>query len=80
VNAPGHRAAGGPVSSGEPYWTGERGPELFVPSASGAILPHGSGVVVNATIYVNGTAEDVARQVADQLLRRIKAGQQLGAN
>jgi hypothetical protein len=80
VNAPGHRAAGGPVSAGEPYWTGERGPELFVPSTSGAIVPHGGGVVVNATIYVNGTAEDVARQVADQLLRRIKAGQQLGAN
>lgn len=31
------RAGGGPVSSGRPYLVGERGPELFVPDASGAI-------------------------------------------
>lgn len=34
------RAAGGPVSSGVPYWVGERGPELFVPSSSGSIIPN----------------------------------------
>lgn len=31
------RAYGGPVASGRPYLVGERGPELFVPGASGAI-------------------------------------------
>ncbi|TKD51654.1 tail tape measure protein [Sphingomonas baiyangensis] len=34
--APG-RATGGPVSPERPYWVGERGPELFVPTASGRI-------------------------------------------
>jgi len=34
------RAAGGPVSGGSPYIVGERGPELFVPSGSGAIVPN----------------------------------------
>lgn len=34
------RASGGPVKSGDPYVVGERGPELFVPSASGAIVPN----------------------------------------
>ena len=34
------KAAGGPVSGGTPYIVGERGPELFVPSNSGAIVPN----------------------------------------
>lgn len=33
----GARALGGPVSFGKPYLVGERGPELFVPSATGRI-------------------------------------------
>lgn len=33
------RQHGGPVSAGEAYLVGERGPELFVPRVSGAILP-----------------------------------------
>ena len=36
------RALGGPVSGGEPYLVGERGPELFVPSVSGGIVPNNS--------------------------------------
>lgn len=36
----GLRAEGGPVSGGSPYIVGERGPELFVPGASGAIVPN----------------------------------------
>jgi phage-related minor tail protein len=35
----GRRAEGGPVYSGGSYLVGERGPELFVPSRSGAIVP-----------------------------------------
>jgi uncharacterized phage infection (PIP) family protein YhgE len=33
----GRRALGGPVSAGQSYLVGERGPELFTPNASGAI-------------------------------------------
>ena len=36
------RALGGPVSGGEPYLVGERGPELFVPQVSGGIVPNNS--------------------------------------
>ena len=47
----GKRANGGPVTSGSPYLVGERGPELFVPGASGNIVPNnamgGSNIVVN---------------------------------
>jgi hypothetical protein len=33
------RASGGPVSGGQTYLVGERGPELFRPSSSGTIIP-----------------------------------------
>ncbi|KQY31806.1 hypothetical protein ASD32_04225 [Rhizobium sp. Root483D2] len=33
------REKGGPVSAGKPYIVGEKRPELFVPSASGRIIP-----------------------------------------
>ena len=32
-------ATGGPIGKGEPVLVGEHGPELFVPSGSGRILP-----------------------------------------
>ena len=38
----GFRANGGPVSGNSPYIVGERGPELFVPSVSGSIIPNNS--------------------------------------
>lgn len=40
TNLLGFRANGGPVSGGSPYVVGERGPELFVPSVSGSIVPN----------------------------------------
>jgi len=36
----GFYADGGPVSAGTSYIVGERGPELFVPNASGSIVPN----------------------------------------
>ena len=49
--AVGARADGGPVSQGMAYLVGERGPELFVPGTSGAVVPNnkmgGGNVTVN---------------------------------
>ena len=39
VNLDGLRAAGGPVSGNSTYMVGEKGPELFVPSTAGTIIP-----------------------------------------
>lgn len=36
------RAAGGPVTAGQPYLVGEKGPELFIPHASGNIKSNDS--------------------------------------
>ncbi|MGB1285233.1 MAG: phage tail tape measure protein, partial [Aggregatilineales bacterium] len=61
------RATGGPVSGGTPYIVGEEGPELFVPGASGNIVPNGqmggnqthinvSGLTIHANSYEQGQA------------------------
>ena len=34
------KAAGGPVSAGQPYIVGERGPEVFMPNNAGSIIPN----------------------------------------
>lgn len=39
----GGKAAGGPVERGRSYLVGERGPEMFIPGMSGAIVPNGGG-------------------------------------
>lgn len=53
----GKRARGGPVSAGSPYLVGEEGPEVFMPGASGSIVPNralGGGVTV-VNVNVSGT-------------------------
>lgn len=54
------RAIGGPVQAGGAYMVGERGPELFVPSRSGSIVPNGGngGMVVN--VDARGAADPAA--------------------
>lgn len=52
------KAVGGPVSGGSPYLIGEKGPEMFIPSGSGTIIPNnqlsGMGGTTNVTNnYIN---------------------------
>ncbi len=61
----GARAAGGPVSSGQPYLVGERGPEVMIPNRSGQVLPNGAGgagQTINMTYQFQGgvTQADLA--------------------
>jgi hypothetical protein len=78
--APG-KAIGGPVSPGRPYLVGERGPEYFVPTASGRIeTGRGGGREIRLSININAPAggeaqalkasgRQVARAVRQALLR-----------
>lgn len=50
----GARAEGGPVSSNTAYLVGERGPELFVPSAGGSITPNHALGGSNISITITG--------------------------
>ncbi len=56
------RALGGPVSGGEPYLVGERGPELFVPSVSGGIVPNNAvGSFMGGRMSGNGGGGSIVR-------------------
>ena len=81
AGAPG-RATGGPVTAGRAYLVGERGPELFVPAASGRIDTGRSAGAreVRLSITINAAAgtepralkassRQVARAVKQALLR-----------
>ena len=68
----GGKAVGGAVQAGKPYMVGERGPELFVPNASGGIVANknmsGDSVVVNQTINVTtGVQQTVRAEIANLL-------------
>ncbi len=78
----GFMAAGGPVSAGSSYVVGEKGPELFVPHASGTIVPNNKmgssggggsgGVTVNYNIAAGVSRAELV-PILDQERRRLKA-------
>jgi phage-related minor tail protein len=79
--APG-RATGGPVSAGRAYRVGERGPEYFVPTASGRIETGGGVRAIAITVNVRGDAdsepkrlERTGRQIARAVRRAVAAGE-----
>jgi hypothetical protein len=57
------RAKGGPVKKGSPYLVGEKGPELFVPSMAGQIVPMGGAQAVTGASAEK--AEQIERAVRD---------------
>jgi hypothetical protein len=72
------RATGGPVSPGRAYMVGERGPELFVPTAAGQVRAAGSdgGRMVNVSISITAGGSDAPRalqQSSRQVARAVKA-------
>jgi hypothetical protein len=77
----GFRAEGGPVGAGSAYVVGEKGPELFVPGASGSIIPNGaasgggkSGPSVNVTYNIaSGVSRADLAPILEQERKRLKA-------
>lgn len=74
------RAMGGPVTAGRPYIVGEVGPELFVPSSSGTIIPNGAGgTVIN--LHIGGsvvTERDLIDAIHTGLLQKGRRNVSLG--
>jgi len=68
----GRRAGGGPVSGGTSYLVGEMGPELFVPSGDGRIVPNNAlgGSTINITVNA-GMGTNGAR-VGEEIVSAIK--------
>lgn len=72
----GFLAEGGPVQGNEAYVVGEKGPELFVPNASGTIVPNnmimGSGQTVNYNGPYIANMQAIDTQSAAQFLAKNK--------
>lgn len=78
----GAKAMGGPVDSGRMFLVGERGPEMFVPSGAGNIVPNNQLMGGRTTINVVNNHSDVQPEVSERqegnervieiLLRRVK--------
>jgi hypothetical protein len=71
---PGARAVGGPVMAGAPYVVGERGPELFVPSGPGTVIPNnrlgGSGGGIGGVTQITYNIQAVDALSFKQLVAR----------
>ncbi len=67
----GNRAVGGPVLSHTPYVVGEQGPELFVPNASGNIVPNDE---LTKGGYNNGGGFDYARMGEELAMAMMRIG------
>jgi TP901 family phage tail tape measure protein len=62
----GARAMDGPVSAGKSYLVGKRGPEMFVPSTSGTIVPGGNSLTIsNINIGSDVDADGFLRKLED---------------
>lgn len=75
-NFGGPRASGGPVEAGKGYLVGERGPEPFVPSTNGTIMPNSSlssmgGGKLQFTMV--GTGDRLVDAILEALRLRITA-------
>ncbi len=61
------RAKGGPVTGSSPYLVGERGPELFVPSTAGSIIPNGAGMGGGVAVSYNIDARGATMELTQAL-------------
>lgn len=72
------RATGGPVAPGRAYLVGERGPELFVPTASGRVEAGGGAAPREVRVAISvqapaGSAPEAMRQSGRQVARAVRA-------
>ncbi len=75
------RATGGPVSPGRGFVVGENGPELFVPTSAGQVVPAGGGSSRNVNVSIkvmaptgSSASESLARssrQIAQSVRRAL---------
>ncbi|RJT24559.1 tail tape measure protein [Chakrabartia godavariana] len=71
------RATGGPVAPGRGYLVGERGPEVFVPTASGQITTPGPAGARDVRVSINvnapaGAAPDMLARSSRQIARAVR--------
>lgn len=61
------RAMGGPVTAGQRYIVGEKGPETFVPSSNGAVVASGGEMNAAAPVSISIDARYAQKGVAEEI-------------
>ena len=63
------RAEGGPVTAGQPYLVGEKGPEVVVPNQNATVLSNDDSQVMSMLLASNPQLQNVSRARAEGILR-----------
>jgi len=63
------RAQGGPVTQGEPYLVGEKGPEIIIPNSNGNVLTNDDSQIYSMLLASNPQLQKVSKQRAEKILR-----------
>lgn len=75
IGSLGYLAQGGFAQSGNPYIVGERGPELFIPSQSGQVVPNnklGNQITVNFYGDLNNSSNYGVDEAGEKIARQIQ--------
>jgi len=63
------KAEGGPITQGQPYLVGEKGPEVIIPHSSGNVLSNDDSQIYAMLLASNPQLQKVSRQRAEKVLR-----------
>lgn len=76
------KAAGGPVSGGQSYLVGEKGPEIFTPGIGGNITPNNKissgtsigniNVTINTTKIDSSNLNQIAKEISDRIYTDVR--------
>jgi len=63
------KAQGGPVTKGQPYVVGERGPEYFLPKESGKVVSNDDSRIFAMLLAANPQLQQVSKTRAERIIR-----------
>jgi hypothetical protein len=63
------KAQGGPITKGESYVVGEKGPEIIIPTSDGNVLSNDDSQIYAMLLASNPQLQKVSRQRAEKVLR-----------
>jgi len=63
------RAEGGPVTAGQPYVVGEKGPEIIIPKEDGEVLSNDNSQIFAMLLAANPQLKNVSRARAEAILK-----------
>jgi hypothetical protein len=63
------KAQGGPVSQGQPYLVGEKGPEIIIPRSDGDVLTNDDSQIYAMLLASNPQLQKVSRVRAQKIMR-----------